>query len=287
VLIGREAEQVRLAALLDGARRSTSGVFVLRGEAGAGKTTLLDDLVARAGEMLVLRGHGVESEAELPYAGLHQLLRPVLWALDRLPLPQGDALRSVFGLHVGRADERFLVSLAVLSLLGELSESRPVLCVLDDAHWLDRGSIDSLGFVARRLHAERVAMVFAVREPAGSRTLDDLPALRVGALDARAATRLLEEHAGMPVHPDVRRRLIEATAGNPLALVELARTLGSEELRGSARFRSRSRLRPGSSRPFSTGSSASRTPPGRCCWSPRPTTPSASPRWSAPPAGSA
>jgi hypothetical protein len=233
VLVGREEERARLTALLDRARASVGGALVVRGEAGAGKTVLLADLVAGAADVLVLRGHGVESEAELPYAGLHQLLRPVLAAVDGLAAPQADALRAAFGLRVGRTDERFLVSLATLSLLGELSERRSVLCVLDDAHWLDRSSLDALGFVARRLRAERVAMLFALREPApGVVGMEDLPTLRVGALDAAAAARLIEEHAGVSVAPDVRVRLVEATGGNALALAELARALSHDELEG-------------------------------------------------------
>jgi hypothetical protein len=176
----------------------------------------------------------VESESELPYAGLHQLLRSVAGELDGLAPPQADALRAAFGLRVGRADERFLVSLAVLSLLGELSERRPVLCVVDDAHWLDRGSVDALAFVARRLEAERVALVLAVRDPAARAfPVTDLPALPVGPLDSNAVGRLLERHGGGPVHPDVRLRLETATGGNALALAELARTLSPDELSGA------------------------------------------------------
>jgi DNA-binding CsgD family transcriptional regulator len=181
----------------------------------------------------VLRAHGVESESELPYAGLHQLLRPVAGALDGLAAPQADALRAAFGLRVAEADDRFLVSLAVLSLLGEISERRPVLCALDDAHWLDRGSVDALAFVARRLQAERVALVVAVREPAPREVpLEDLPVLSVGGIDPDGVRQLLERHTRAPVHPDVGVRLATATNGNALALAELARTLTPEELRG-------------------------------------------------------
>lgn len=234
MLAGREAECARLHALLEGARGGRGGVLLLRGEAGAGKTALLDAVVAGVDrDVLVLRAQGVESESELPHAGLHQLLRPVAGELGGLAPPQADALRAAFGLRAGGSDERFLLSLAVLSLLGELSERRPVLCVLDDAHWLDRGSVDALAFVARRLEAERVAVVVAVRDPASrSFPVTDLPTVRIGALAPDAAGRLLEEHAGVPVHPDVRLRLVAATAGNALALVELARALQAEELRG-------------------------------------------------------
>ncbi len=239
VLVGRETECARLHALLDAARGGRGGVLLLRGEAGTGKTALLEafvgDVTAALGpqDLLVLRAQGVESESELPYAGLHQLLRPVAGELDGLAPPQADALRAAFGLRTGRADDRFLLSLAVLSLLGELSERRPVLCVLDDAHWLDRGSVDALAFVARRLEAERVALVFAVRDPADRDVpVAAVPTLRIDALPPDAATRLLQQHAGTPVHPDVRVRLVEATGGNALALVELARALRPHELRG-------------------------------------------------------
>ncbi len=234
MLAGRRAERRRLADLLDGAHRSTSGVLVLRGEAGVGKTALLDDLVAGADGVTVLRGRGVESEAELPYAALHRLLRPVLAVADGLAAPQADALRVAFGLRHGRADDRFLVSLAALGLLAELGEQRPVLCVLDDAHWLDGASAAALAFVARRLAAEAVAIVFAVRTTDAHRIpLGDLPTLDVPALDPHEADELLASCA-TAVHPDVRMRLVTATGGNPLALVELARVLDPAHLRGTA-----------------------------------------------------
>jgi DNA-binding CsgD family transcriptional regulator len=235
VLVGREAERARLRALLDDAGHGRSRALVLRGEAGAGKTALLDDLVAGAdGDVRILRAHGVESESELPYAGLHQLLRPLSNGLDGLAPPQADALRGAFGLRTGGADERFLVSLAVLNLLAEQSERRPALCVLDDAHWLDRASVDALAFVARRLEAERIAMVFAVREPlTRSVPVDDLPSLRVDGLDPEAVRHLLEQECGAPVHPDVRTRLVTATGGNALALAELATALSPAQLRGA------------------------------------------------------
>ncbi len=265
MLVGREAERARLRALLDDAAHGRSGALVLRGEAGAGKTALLDDLIAGADDLLVLRAHGVESESELPYAGLHQLLRPVAHELDGLAPPQADALRAAFGLRVSGGDERFLVSLAVLNLLAEQSERRPVLCVLDDAHWLDRGSLDALAFVARRLEAERIAMVFAVRDPATrSVAVDDLPTLPVDGLAPDAVRHLLEHECGGPVHPDVQVRLVTATQGNALALAELAATLTPAQLRGaeplpaplrpwvasssSARSRARSASRPTSTR---------------------------------------
>ncbi len=234
MLVGREAERRRLRGLLEGARRSTSGVLVLRGEAGVGKTALLDELVASADGVTVLRSGGVESEAELPYAALHRLLRTVLQVADGLAEPQADALRVAFGLSRGGPDDRFLVSLAALSLLGELGEQRPVLCVLDDAHWLDGASATALTFVARRLAADPVAMVFAVRSADAHRVpLADLPALDVPALGADEAADLLVRCAGS-MHADVRQRLVAAAGGNPLALVELARALEPAQLSGAA-----------------------------------------------------
>ena len=273
MLVGREAECARLHALLDGAA-GRSGVVLLRGEAGAGKTALLDAVVAGAGDLLVLRrAQGVESESELSYAALYQLLRPVAGDLDGLAArrPTRCGRRSGCG-RAGRTSGSCCRRGA--QPLGELSERRPVLCVLDDAHWLDRGSVDALAFVARRLEAERVALVLAVRDPtARSVPVPDLPTMRVGALSPDAAARLLEEHAGVAVHADVRLRLVEATGGNALALVELAYALSVEELRGEhplpvplpltsgveQAFLDRVRRLPGRRRP--------------CCSSLRPTTP--------------
>jgi predicted ATPase len=164
VLFGRDRERAEIWTLLEAARSSRSGALVLRGEAGVGKSALLDDTRDRAGDMHLLSARGVESEAELPFAALHQLLRPALGRLDRLPGPQGSALASALGLDDEAAPERFLVFAACLSLLSELADARPVLCLVDDAHWLDDASSDALQFVARRLDAEGIAMLFAARE---------------------------------------------------------------------------------------------------------------------------
>ena len=161
MLYGRDAERSALASLLDAARAARSGVLVLRGQAGVGKSALVQDAVEQAADMQVLEARGTESEAELAFAGLHQLLRPVLGRVERLPRPQAMALRAAFGLEQAGGDNRFLVSLAVLSLLAEAAERRPVLCVVDDAHWLDEASASALVFVARRLEAEGMAMLFA------------------------------------------------------------------------------------------------------------------------------
>ena len=146
-------------------RSGQSRVLVLRGEAGVGKTALLEYLVERASGCRIARAAGVESEMELAFAGLHQLCAPMLDGLDGLPGPQQDALRVAFGLQEGATPDHFLVALAVLSLLAEAAEARPLVCLIDDAQWLDRASAQALAFVARRLLAERIAMVFAVREP--------------------------------------------------------------------------------------------------------------------------
>ena len=161
-LRGRRAETEALDGLLERARGGESGALVLRGEPGIGKTALLDHVVERAESTFrVERAMGVESEMELPFAGMHQLCASMLDSLDRLPGPQREALRAAFGLHAGGRPDQFLVALAVLSLLSQVADERPLLCVVDDAHWLDRVSAQALAFVARRLLAESVALVFA------------------------------------------------------------------------------------------------------------------------------
>src|SRR5918992_370677 len=186
-LWGREPECTLLDELVSAVRRGESRSLVLRGEAGIGKTALLEYLVESASDLSVARARGVESEMELAFASLHQLCAPLLDRLERLPAPQRDALRVVFGLAAGPAPERFLVALAVLSLVSEAAEERPLLCVVDDAQWLDRTSALTLAFVARRLLAEPVGIVFAAREP--GEELRQVPELYVSALrtgDARA-----------------------------------------------------------------------------------------------------
>ena len=164
VLYGRDAERAEIGALLEAARDSRSGALVLRGEPGIGKTALLRDARDRAEDMHVLTARGVESESDLPFAALDQLLRPALDQLEQLPPPQAAALRGALGLEEGAGDERFLIFAACLSLLSELAERRPVLCLVDDAHWFDTASADALLFVARRLDAEGIVMLFAARE---------------------------------------------------------------------------------------------------------------------------
>jgi AAA ATPase domain len=227
-LLGRDAELARIQNLLD----DEGGALLLVGDAGVGKSALLAEARERAGDMCVLCCGGVESEAALPFAALHQLLRPLLDRVATLPRPQATALLRALGEEPGGA-ERFLVSAAVLSLLDDAAEEGPVLCLIDDAHWLDDASAEVLQFVARRLHAEGIAMLFAAREDAG---LPSVPQLKLDGLGAGAAARLLDRHAELAPH--VRDRLVAITAGNPLALLELsaglsgAQRIGAEPLLG-------------------------------------------------------
>jgi ATP/maltotriose-dependent transcriptional regulator MalT len=234
MLYGRDPERSRIAELLDGARASRSGVLVISGEPGVGKSALLDDARDRAADMQVLAGAGVESEAHLPFAALHQLVRPVLGHVDGLPQPQAAALRGALGLAPEGSSDRFLVSLATLSLLAEAAERRPLLCVVDDAHWLDDASADTLVFVARRLDAEAIVMLFATREGELRRfEAPGLAELRLGGLDPAAAGELVDRHAGVALSPDLRDRLVAETGGNPLALLELSPALSEAQLSGA------------------------------------------------------
>lgn len=220
MLYGRDAETAALEELLAGARAGCSGVLVLRGDAGIGKTALLEQTVAAAGDLTVVRGSGVEFEAELPYAGLQLLLRRAMGSLAALPVPQQRALRAAFGLEADTASEPMFVGLAVLSLLSDHAGEGPLLCVVDDAQWLDRASTDALVFAARRLDAEGVAMVFAARDGEGSFASPGLPELRLGPLTQDAARALLADRGGAPAD-GVRTQVLSEARGNPLALLEL------------------------------------------------------------------
>ncbi len=234
VIYGRDHEQARIGELLDAARRSRSGALVLRGEAGVGKSALLDDAREHAGDMLVLSAGGVESEAHLPFAALHQILRPVLELVENLPRPRAAALRGALGLAAGEGDDRFLVSLASLSLLAEAAERQPLLCLVDDAHWLDDASTDALVFVARRLEAEGIVMLFAAREGENRRFEGPgLPALHLGPLDPAVAGKLIDRREGIALSPEVRERLVDEARGNPLALLELSSALSEAQLSGA------------------------------------------------------
>ncbi|MFI9274330.1 AAA family ATPase [Kitasatospora sp. NPDC052896] len=232
VLEGRTEARERLSSLLGQARQRRGGALVLCGEAGTGKTTLLNLAASSASaDLLVLRCTGVEGEAGLPYAGLHRLLHRLLDRTDTLPGPQAAALAGAFGLGEANAD-RFLVALAALTLLTEAAEHRTILVLADDVQWLDAASRDALIFIARRLEADSVAILFGHRDGSGSEfPAPDLPMLRVGPLDATESRRLLAR-CGVPLAAETANRLLAEAAGNPLALVELPRSLNAEQLRG-------------------------------------------------------
>ena len=229
-LCGRADECALLDHLVSSVRQSESRSLVIRGEAGIGKTALLEYLVAAASDMTVIRAVGVESEMELAYASLHQLCAPLLEQLDGLPAPQRQALEVVFGLRGGTPPDRFLVGLAVLSLLSEAAEERPLLCVIDDAQWLDQASALTLAFVARRLMADPVGIVFAARAP--GEELQNLTELEVHGLLNGDARGLLSSVVRVRLDERVRERIIAETHGNPLALLELPRGLTATELAG-------------------------------------------------------
>ncbi|HEY2438377.1 MAG TPA: AAA family ATPase [Solirubrobacteraceae bacterium] len=231
-LLGRRRECAALDQLMASVRTGLSRALVLRGEAGVGKSALLEHLVQHASGCSVARTAGVESEMELAFAGLHQLCAPFLDPLERLPAPQRDALGTAFGLRGGDPPDRFLVGLAVLSLLSDVAEERPLVCIVDDAQWLDSASAQALSFVARRLGAESVGLVFAVRDSSGERHLDGLPELAVGGLDDPDAYEVLAVAVTGPLDERVRDRIVAETGGNPLALLELPRGRTPAELAG-------------------------------------------------------
>ncbi|MGW4411307.1 AAA family ATPase [Nonomuraea sp. NPDC004702] len=228
MLRGRDKELGEVTRLLERARAGQSGVLVLRGEAGIGKSALLDELVRQAREVRVLRATAVEAETSLPFAGLQMVLRPVLDRLDTLPGVQAAALRGALGLADAAGTSRFLVGLAVLSLLSEPAAQRPVLCLVDDAHWLDAASADALLFAARRLAADGVAMVFAARDAFDA---PGLPELRLGGLDEAAAAEVLAQRFST-MASSVRDRVVREAGGNPLALIELPAGLSPEQRAG-------------------------------------------------------
>ncbi|MGA5388779.1 helix-turn-helix transcriptional regulator [Streptomyces pseudogriseolus] len=229
-LVGRYRECAVLDELLTAPRAGEPRVRVLRGEAGMGKSVLLEYAAARASHMTVTRAQGVEADMELPYASLHQLCAPFLAQVDELPAQQRDALRVAFGTAAGDPPDRFLVGLAVLTLLTRASENRTVLVLVDDAQWLDQVSLQTLGFVARRLLAEAVAMVFAVRDPEGEGVLTHLPETWIGGLDAASAAQLLEATVSGRLDRQVRDRFVAEMHGNPLALLEFSRGRTAAEL---------------------------------------------------------
>ena len=230
--VGRTRERERLDAVLAHARAGHSAVLVIRGEPGIGKTALLRHAARQASGLRTVEVEGVQAEMELAFAGIHQLCSPLLDGLDALAEPQQNALRVALGVLSGDAPDRFLVAVAVLNLLAETAEERPLLCLVDDAQWLDAASVQALGFVARRLLAERVAMIFSLREPTTSGALDGLAQLTLDGLDESDARALLTRVVPGRLDDRVRDRIIAETAGNPLALMELSQRMSPAERAG-------------------------------------------------------
>jgi DNA-binding CsgD family transcriptional regulator len=222
-MLGRAREREQLDRLIAGARAGTSGALVIRGDAGMGKTALLGHVATQSTGCRVIRATAVESEMELAYAGLHQLCQTLAKGLDALPTPQRDAVVRAFGLREGAVPDRFLVGLGVLSLFAETAEARPLVCLVDDAHWLDQASLQILGFVARRLGAEAVIIVFGVRHGSDVPDLAGLPEMILGPLGVDDARAMLASVMPGRVDEAVRNRIIAEAHGNPLALLELPR----------------------------------------------------------------
>jgi DNA-binding CsgD family transcriptional regulator len=229
-LIDRHSERGILDSVVEAVRAGESRELILSGEPGVGKTALLEYLHGQASDCHVIRVAGVQSEMELAFAALHQLCSPVLGCLQGLPPPQRDALRTALGMSPGPAPNRFLVGLAVLGLLSDAAEQQPVLCLVDDEQWLDRASAQVLGFVARRLGAESVGLVFAARVP--SSELAGLPELKVAGLREAGAQALLDAQLIGPLDTRVRDQILAETHGNPLALLELVRGVTTQQLAG-------------------------------------------------------
>jgi DNA-binding CsgD family transcriptional regulator len=235
-LLDRARERDVMERLVAGVRAGQSRVLVLRGEAGVGKTALLGHLSAAAEGCRIARAAGVESEMELAFAGLHGLCAPMLGRLGHLPIPQRDALSTALGLSAGPPPDRFLVGLAVLSLLADAAEEKPLVCIVDDAQWLDRVSAQTLAFVARRLLAERVALVFALRESGDEHFFEGLPELVIEGLASDEARLLLEAAIPGLLDERVKTRILGEAGGNPLALIELPRGFTPAELAGGFRL---------------------------------------------------
>jgi len=229
-LRGRRDECALLDQLVASVRAGESRVLVVRGEPGVGKTALLEYLAGQATGCRVERAAGVQSEMELAFAGLHQLCAAMLDRLDRLPDPQAEALRTAFGLGASSTPDRFLVALAVLGLLSEVAAERPLICLMDDQQWLDRASAQVLGFVARRLGAESVALIFTARVLGDE--LAGLPELAVAGLRDDDARDLLDSALTAPMDVRVRDQIVAEARGNPLALLELPRGATPEQLAG-------------------------------------------------------
>jgi len=232
-LVDRDEERNTLDRVVDAAASGLSGTCVLVGDAGMGKTRLLEYAIQAAQSFRHLIIAGVEAETELGYAALHRLLRPILTQRDQLPAPQRAALESAFGLKSGEPADRFLVGLGCLSLLSDVATECRLLCIIDDAQWIDRESLEALSFVARRLEADGIALLFGIRDLASvAGALDGLPTLSVGGLPDDAALTLLSSSVDLPVEPQTARHIVTSTSGCPLALIELASAFTQEQLRG-------------------------------------------------------
>ncbi|MGZ6693965.1 MAG: AAA family ATPase, partial [Solirubrobacteraceae bacterium] len=231
-LLGRRIECAALDQLISDVLTGASRVTVLRGEAGVGKSALLSYLSDRVVDWHLAKAVGVESETELAYGGLHQLCAPMLGYLDRLPVPQRDALATVFGRSAGPAPDRFLVGLATLTLFTEVAEQQPLVCTVDDAQWLDQATAQILSFVARRLLAERLAIVCAARTGIGDNVLTGLPEMSINRLDNSDARALLLDNVHGPLDAAVCDQIVTESHGNPLALVEFPRTWNASDLAG-------------------------------------------------------
>src|SRR5246500_3307117 len=231
-LMGRRGERDALDRLIEAVQAGQSQALVVRGDPGVGKSALMEYLAARASGSgcRVARAAGVQTEMELAFAGLHQLCAPMLGRAEHLPVPQREALRIAFGLAAGPPPDRFLVGLAVLSLLSEVAGEQPLICLIDDEQWLDHASAQALGFVARRLAADPVGLVFAAREPGAAPA--GLPAPDGGGVRGRGARALPGSALTGPLDDRVRDQIVAETEGNPLALLELPRGLTPAELAG-------------------------------------------------------
>ena len=231
-LTGRRDERARLDELIAAARAGTSGALMVRGAVGIGKTALLDSLLANAPGCRIVRGVSVESEMELAFSGLHQVCAPLLDHLARLPEPQQDAIATAFGLRAGSPPDRFLVGLAVLSLMSDAAEAQPLICLIDDAQWLDRVSAQVLGFVARRLAAESVVIVFAARDGQEIRELTGLAEMQLMPLGEADSRAVLAAAISGRVDASVVDRIVAESGGNPLALLELPKAWRSSGAAG-------------------------------------------------------
>ena len=239
MLFGRERESARIDEALDAAREGRSAAVVVRGEAGVGKSALLNAAAERAADMRVMRALGIESEMEIAFAGLHELLRPAFPHLNALPDTQAVALRAALALGRSAAGDRLAAFGGALSLLAAAADARPLLCIVDDAQWLDDASAAAMAFIARRLDTDGIAILFGARDP-GAPTFraPGVPELRLVGLDRIAARQLLATRVPPDAASLIADQILDTAGGNPLALIELPHGLTGAELRGASRFES-------------------------------------------------